>query len=97
MADATPKDTNGDLSGQLVRAIFELHEAVGELRQAVKTLTTQSEHQVEKLDEISRQIDTAKTVLWIAGGALSFLAVVGVFMLNKIWDIGYELLKHHAP
>ena len=87
--------TTGDLSGQLVRAIFELHEAVGELGQAVRTLSTQSEHQVENLDEISRQINTAKTVLWIAGGALSFLGFIGVFVLNKIWDIGDELLKQH--
>lgn len=64
-----------------------MNGAVGELKQAIRTLTTQTETQGATLNEINDQVKTARTVLWILGGALTVIGGIGLYILDKLWEL----------
>jgi len=53
---------------------MELQKTVGQLTQAVNTLTDQQKEQAKKLDGISHKIYAAIVVLLVIGGILTFFA-----------------------
>src|SRR5208282_6748340 len=68
----------------LTSAVIDLSMAVGELKNAVSTLSTQGEAQTKELREIHDQITGAKAIAkfiaWIAG-------FIGVATFIKLWPV----------
>ncbi len=73
--ETTPPTTypGSDYSFTL-QTVMELQKTVGQLTQAVNTLTDQQKEQAKKLDGISHKIYAAIVVLLVIGGILTFFA-----------------------
>lgn len=76
-----------------LQAIMEMQKTLGQLTQAITTLTEESKKRGEVLDRISHKVYAAQVVLWIAGGLLTALGGVAVFFLNRIWDTILPLVR----
>lgn len=68
---------------------MELQRSVGGLIQAVETMTARIDEQGKKLDSMSHRMYAAGVVILLVLGGLGWA-------LNKIWDIAFEILKHHT-
>src|SRR5208337_3236290 len=68
-----------------LQAVIELKGSVGELKEAVRRLQGDSQSQGTKLDSISHRIYAASAIILLLLGAIGWV-------LDKIWDVGFELL-----
>jgi len=67
--------------------MMQVQKTLGELTSTVRHLSDASEKNATKLDRISHQI-------YAAGVVLAIILAAGGFMLNKVWDGVFELVKH---
>jgi hypothetical protein len=63
----------------VLQTIMELQKSMGQLTQAVTTLTQQSKEQGDKLDSISHRVYAAAVVLTVLGA-------ITYFFLDRMWD-----------
>jgi len=70
-----------------LQAIMEMQKTLGQLTQAVTTLTEESKKHREKIDDMSHKIYAAKISLWIVGFVLTAVGGIVAFFLNRIWEI----------
>lgn len=73
-------------AGYLVETVMQIQQSIGELKATVSHLKESSDKQSAKLDSISHKIYAAGVVIALV------LAGVG-FLLNKMWDGIFILLK----
>jgi hypothetical protein len=71
-----------------LQAVMEMQKSVGQLTQAVQTLTEESKQQRAKLDRISHIIYAAGAVITVVGGMI-------VFLVNKLADALIAGYKPH--
>ena len=89
-AETTPPVSPGhDYTSFIFQQIMEVQKTLGELTQAVKTLTEESKEQGRKVDKISHQVFAAKVIVSIIGGAI----LVFSGLIGKLWDIVIPLLQ----
>lgn len=83
-----PSDySKGDYSTFILPAILEMQKTLGQLTQAVTTLSEKSKDSGDKLDRISHKVFAAEVVVGIVGSLLLLLGY-GLFNLfSKIWDV----------
>ncbi len=87
MPETTPPNMGLDQHSWILQAVMEMQVSIGQLTQAVNTLTTQSKEQKDKLDSISHRIYAGTAVLGI-------LIAILLFVLNKIpWKAALAFLN----
>jgi hypothetical protein len=78
----TPQDyVMSDRSGFILQSIMEMQKNLGQLTQAVTTLTEESKKTSAKLDDISHKIYAAEVV----GGLLVLIGGGALWLIWKIW------------
>ncbi len=82
-----------DYTAFTFQAIMEMQKSIGQLTQAVTTLTEESKRRGETLDRISHKVYAAQVVVVIAGAILASLGGVVTFLLSKIWVAIIPLLQ----
>jgi len=75
----TPLYKGSDYSFTL-QAVMEMQKAVGQLTEAVKTLSEHSKDQAKKLDRISH-------IIYAAGAVLAIGIVIGGFLLTTLKEL----------
>lgn len=77
MPETPPPNMGLDQHSWILQAVMEMRGSIGQLTEAVNTLTTHSKEQKTKLDSISHRIYAGAVVLGIIVAAL-------LLVLNKI-------------
>ena len=72
----------------LLQSIMEVQGSIGKLTEAVTGLKEQSKDHGQKIERLSLTVYAATAVVTVLGG-------IGVFILNKIWDIALAYMKLH--
>lgn len=85
-----PESPSKDYALPTLQAVIEMQRTLGELNQAVKTLTVQSNNQGEKIDKISHRVYAATAVVTVLTG-------IAYFFLNKIFDVVVNILNRPIP
>jgi hypothetical protein len=96
-ASTTPEDypvsasqvslPSGDFS-YILEIVMGMQSTMGKLSEAVETLKVHSKDQGDKVDRLSHIIYGATAVVTVIGG-------IGLFVLNKIWDLTLIYFKPH--
>jgi hypothetical protein len=73
-------------SAWLMESVMQMQQSVGELRATANYLKSASDKQGAKLDRISH-------IIFASGVVLAMVLALGGFILNKIWDGVFTLLK----
>jgi hypothetical protein len=73
-----------------LQTVFELQKTVGQLTQAVSTLTEQGRDNGKKLNQISHQI-------YAAGAILALTLAVGGWLLKIASDVAVSYFNSHQP
>lgn len=76
--------SQGGGGDSLTSAVIELSMAVGELKNAVSTLSSQGEAQTRELREIREQIIGAKAIAKFIAAVAGF---IGIATIVKLWPI----------
>jgi hypothetical protein len=76
---------SGDYSYTL-EVVMGMQATLGKLTEAIDTLKGSIKSQGEKLDSVSRDVHTAKVVMWVAIGITSFLGTIGGIALKALFD-----------
>jgi hypothetical protein len=84
---------SGDYSYTL-EAVMGMQATLGKLTEAIDTLKGSIKAQGEKLDSVARDVHTAKVVMWVVIGIISFLGTVGGIALKALFDY---FLRTRAP
>jgi hypothetical protein len=74
LPETTPQVFPGPNYDFILQCVFEMQKTVGQLTQAVNTLTEQQKSLSEKLNKISHQIYAAIVVILVFGAILTFFA-----------------------
>jgi hypothetical protein len=86
LAQMTPQDYISPEHSFTLQAIMEMKGTLGELTQAIKTLTEESRNNRTLLSEISHKIYAAEWIIRIVGGLLSLIGAVAVWLFWNIWS-----------
>jgi hypothetical protein len=86
--NTTPLNYNmrGDYSTFILPAILEMQKTLGQLTQAVTTLTEKSKENNDTLNKISHKIYAAEAILVIVGGVL-------IYFIHKALDVIVPLIQ----
>src|SRR2546425_492681 len=86
LPEGTPSSYPGSDYSFTLQSVMEMQKSVGQLIQAVTTLTETSKKHDEKIDKISHRVYAASVVIAI-------FTAIGAFLLNKIADAVIAALK----
>lgn len=81
-----PPGFRADDHSWVLQTVMEIQKSMGQLTQAVTTLTEQSKDQREKLDSISHRVYAAAAVLTVLGAIL-------YFFLDRMWGQILQVLQ----
>lgn len=97
MPQTTPQAYSPADHSFTMQTFMEIQKNLGQLTQAVTTLTEESKKSRETLEGISKDIHAAKVSMKIIWGMLGIVGSVVVVLFWKIWDVLLPLiqLKHH--
>lgn len=76
-----------------LQAVMEMQKTLGQLTQAVETLTQESKKNSDKIDKITLQIHGAKIAVYVIAGVLSLVFAFTAFLINKWESISSALKK----
>jgi hypothetical protein len=82
-----------DKTGFILQSVLEMQKNIGQLTQAVTTLTDESKKNNIKLDGISHKIYAAE----VAGGLLVLIGGGVFYLFWKIWDTVAPLIQIKLP
>lgn len=68
-----------DAAPHITQLLFELNGTIGEIKNAVQTLTQTVNDHGGKIDALNKKI-------WIAVGALGIALPIAAFIIGKVWD-----------
>lgn len=92
-AETTPQAYHSSDYSFTLQTIMEMQKTLGQLTQAVNTLTEESKKRGDILDKISHKVYAAQVGLVVAGVVLSTLGSAAVYLLSEIWKAMYPLLQ----
>jgi hypothetical protein len=81
-----------------MQTFMEIQKNLGQLNQAVITLTEESKKGNTKLDEVSHKVYAAQVTIGVVGSILAAISGGALFLFWKIWDAVYPILltkPHH--
>jgi len=78
MAETNPPTYPGTSYDFVLQMVFEMQGKLGELTQAIKTLTEDSKEHSKELKHIGK-------VMYAAGLLIPVISVVGMWVLGKVW------------
>ena len=84
--------------GLSFQATMEMHKSIGQLTQAVATLTEESKKNSEILSKVSHKVYATQVTIWVVGGLITVLCGAIFTLFCKIWDAIYpfiQLKPHH--
>jgi hypothetical protein len=76
-----------------LQSIIEIQKSIGQLTQAVTTLTEESRASRVKLDEISHKVYAAQVTIKVVGGLLVVIGGWAIYMFSKIWTTIAPLIQ----
>src|SRR5207245_1759622 len=76
---------SGDYSYTL-EAVMGMQATLGKLTEAIETMKGSIKAQGEKLESVARDVHTAKVVMWVVIGLMSFLGGIGGIALKAAFD-----------
>ena len=76
-----------------LQAVMEMQKTLGQLTQAVITLTEESKEIKGKLNRIGNKVNAAQVGLVISGVVLSAIGSAAVYILCEIWKVISPLIK----
>src|SRR5579863_3029315 len=89
MAETTPPEyPSRDYAFPTLQAVIEMQKTLGQLGQAIHTLTEQVKDNDKKLDKIA-------LVVYSAGAVIAVLGTIGGFIVKGAWDLIEPILKAH--
>jgi hypothetical protein len=74
-----------DHSGFILQSVLEMQKTLGQLTQAVTTLTEESKKSSTKLDDISHKVYAAQVTVKVVGALLGAIGSAAIFLFYKIW------------
>ena len=80
------------------QTFMEIQKNLGQLNQAIVTLTEESKKSSTKLDEVSHKVYAAQVTIGVVGSILAAISGGALFLFWKIWDAIYPILlskPHH--
>jgi len=80
-----------------LQAVMEMQKTLGQLTQAVTTLTETAKENRTEIGTISKQVYAAKVVITIAGVILAGLGSAAVYLLCEVWKAIYPVLQIKPP
>lgn len=85
LPDTTPQVYPGQNYDFILQSVFEMQKTLGQVTQAVNTLTEQQKTFASKLEKISHQVYAAIAILVLVGAILTFFAKgINDFILHRI-------------
>ncbi|PIU52594.1 MAG: hypothetical protein COS90_10630 [Deltaproteobacteria bacterium CG07_land_8_20_14_0_80_60_11] len=81
----TPQDYLLSDHSFTLQAMMEMQKVLGQLTQAVITLTEESKKNSTKLDEISHKVYAAQVTIKIIGAILGVIGSAAIVLFYKIW------------
>ncbi len=78
-AEGAPSSYPGSDYSFTLQAVFEMKGTLGELTQAIRSLTEQVKDNDTKLDKISHRVYAAAAVVTV-------LTAISAFVLSRIWE-----------
>ncbi len=85
LPQTTPQDYITSEHSFILQSVMEMQKALGQLTQAVTTLTEESKKSSTRLSEVSHKIYAAEVTIKVVGGLLSLIGGVGLLLFWKIW------------
>lgn len=90
LPEITPPVFPGRSFDFTLQGIFEMQKTLGELTQAIKTLTEESKESRKTLSRLSH-------IIYAAGAVITVLGVIGGWVLGKVWELLVPILQTHKP
>lgn len=72
---------------------MEVQKTLGQLSQAVSTLTDESKNQSTTITGLSHKVSVVQGAVWVLVAIISVSGVFVGFFLNKIWNAAVLLLQ----
>jgi len=63
-----------------------MQATLGKLTEAIENLKESVKGQGQKLDSVARDVHTAKVIMWVVVGIISFLGAIGGIALKALFD-----------
>jgi len=81
----TPQDYITSEHSFTLQSVMEMQRTLGQLTQAVTTLTEESKKSSAKLDEISHKVYAAQVTIKVVGSVLGIIGGGALLLFWKIW------------
>lgn len=89
-----PSSPSGDYSLATLQAVMDMQQTLGQLKQAVLTLTDVQKDHTAKLESIGKDVHTGKVALRVIGIVAVGMGGLLTWILARAWDI---ILKSYIP
>jgi hypothetical protein len=89
-----PFAASADYSLATLQTVMDMQQTLGQLKQAVVTLTDQQKEHTTKLDAIGKDVHTGKVALRVIGVVAVGLGGLLAWILARAWDV---ILKSYIP
>lgn len=93
LPQTTPQDYILSDHSFTLQSMMEMQKVLGQLTQAVTTLTEESKKSSTKLDEISHKIYAAQVTIKVVGGILGVISSAALVLFYKIWAVIAPLIQ----
>jgi hypothetical protein len=87
-AETAPTAYPGTDYSFTLQAVFEMQKTVGQLTQAIETLTHESRENTKKLSTVSH-------VIYAVGAVITVVGTILGLVLHGAWDIILPVLREH--
>jgi hypothetical protein len=98
LAPTTPSlfAASADYSLATLQTVMDMQQTLGQLKQAVVTLTEQQKDHTNKLDAIGKDVHTGKVALRVIGVVAVGLGGLLAWILARAWDVILKSYIHGA-
>ncbi len=93
LPQTTPQNYPGPDYSFTLQAIMEMQKTLGQLTQAVTTLTEETKDNSTKIETISHQVYAAKVVVIVVGAILGAIGSAAIYLLCEAWKVIYPFLQ----
>jgi len=97
LPETNPPSYAGSDYSFTLQAVMEMQKTIGQLTQAVTTLTDQQKSQATKLDKISHQVYAALVVILLIGALLTFFAKTANDLLTHRIEAAAPITQPQSP
>jgi hypothetical protein len=94
LPQTTPQDyVMSDRSSFILQSVMEMQNKLGQLTQAITTLTEESKKNSAKIDDISHKVYAAQVTIKVVGGILGVIGSAAIVLFYKIWAVIAPLIQ----